>query len=99
MEAARQRYGSRDYRNAHGVMRDVLVAAVNENMESELAQLRVPVAMVWGANDRDVPVAVAELASSMISSPHSLRVIASVGHLLPTEAPHELVESVLEALA
>jgi len=33
LEAARQKYGSRDYRDATGVMRDVLVASVNESYE------------------------------------------------------------------
>ena len=36
MEAARQRYGSADYRAAQGIMRQVLVRAVNETYEAQL---------------------------------------------------------------
>ena len=42
MEAARQRFGSADYRAAQGVMRQVLVRAVNERYGDELAALRCP---------------------------------------------------------
>jgi len=95
MERARQRYGSTDYRNATGVMRDVLVVAVNESYENEVARLSMPVAMVWGGDDREVPLDVAERAMAMTSGPHTLRVLDHVGHLVPTSAPGDLAEVVL----
>ena len=98
MESARQRFGSADYKNAHGVMRDVLVASVNESYETELGLVRAPVSLLWGSLDREVPTAIAERASSLLNVPNSLRIIEGVGHLLPTEAPHELTTSVVERL-
>jgi len=99
MEAARQRYGSTDYRNASGLLRDILVATVNESYEDELARVRVPVFMVWGELDREVPESVATRASALLNTPHTYRCVAGVGHLLPTQAPHELATVTLEALA
>jgi pimeloyl-ACP methyl ester carboxylesterase len=98
MEAARQRYGSNDYRHASGLMRDVLVASVNESYEDELARVRVPVVMVWGELDRDVPEIIATQALALVAAPHGFRSVKGVGHLLPTEAPHELLASTLELL-
>jgi len=98
IEASRQRHGSSDYRNAKGVMRDVLVISVNESYDDELNHLVPPVTMLWGERDYEVPVAIAQEASTLISAPHTLRVLAGVGHMVPTEAPDELVRSVLEAL-
>lgn len=98
MESARQRYGSLDYRQARGIVRDVLVATVNESYEEELAGLAVPVSMLWGELDQEVPVDVAINAGALISAAHSLRVVPGVGHLVPIEAPHELVRSVCEIL-
>jgi pimeloyl-ACP methyl ester carboxylesterase len=97
MEAARQKYGSRDYRNASGVMRDVLVARVNESYENELSRLNVPVTLLWGEEDREVPVEVANRASASIGSTHTLQLLQGVGHLLPTEAPSDLA-NVVEAM-
>lgn len=99
IEAARQRYGSRDYRNATGIMRDVLVATVNESLEEELARVTASVVMVWGERDAEVPADVAARAGALLHGAHSYRSLEGVGHLVPTEAPHELVVSVLEALA
>ncbi len=98
METARQRYGSLDYRNAHGLLREVLVASVNESYEDELAMIHQPVALVWGENDYEVLVDVAQRGAQLLSGPHSLRVLARVGHFVPTEAPDELVASVKEVL-
>jgi len=97
MEAARQKYGSSDYRQATGIMRDVLVASVNESYEAELARLDVPVTLLWGEDDREVPLDVARRASALLSTTHTLQSLQGVGHLLPTEAPGELA-SVVGAL-
>jgi len=44
LDAARQRYGSADYKAASGVMRDVLVRIVNEDYRDELGRIACPVA-------------------------------------------------------
>jgi pimeloyl-ACP methyl ester carboxylesterase len=94
MEAARQRYGSRDYRNATGVMRDVLVISVNESYEEELVHLDVPVTLLWGEDDHEVPLDVATRAAALLTTSHTLTVLDGIGHLLPTEAPAKLVDAV-----
>jgi pimeloyl-ACP methyl ester carboxylesterase len=94
IEAARQKYGSRDYRNATGVMRDVLVVSVNESYEDELSSLDVPVTLLWGERDQEVPIDVATRASALLTSTHTLQSLVGVGHLLPSEAPEELANVV-----
>jgi pimeloyl-ACP methyl ester carboxylesterase len=98
LEAARQKYGSSDYRNAQGVMRDVLVATVQETYERELNTLSVPIAFVWGEGDRDVPVEIARRASALAQGPTTVEIITGVGHLLPLEAPEALVNAAEKAL-
>jgi pimeloyl-ACP methyl ester carboxylesterase len=98
LERARQKYGSSDYRRAEGVMRDVLVASVNESYEAELTALRTPVELLWGQEDTEVPVEVARRAATMISG-ERLTVLAGVGHLVPSEAPDALVDAVTRVLA
>jgi len=94
IEAARQKYGSTDYRRAQGVMRDVLVASVNESYESELMTITVPVTLVWGENDVEIPLVVARRAMALLQGESELRVLDGVGHLVPLEAPDALVEAV-----
>ncbi len=100
MEAARQKYGSRDYRNCTGLLREVLVTSVNETYEGELARVTAPVTLLWGREDREVPVAVAEAARALlVRSPRvDLEVVAGAGHLLPVERPDAVVRAVRDAL-
>jgi pimeloyl-ACP methyl ester carboxylesterase len=96
LEAARRRHGSADYRAASGVMRDVLVTMVAESYEDELARWRGPTTLVWGADDREVPPAVAERARELLGGPSSLRLLEGVGHLTPSEAPGALADAAAE---
>lgn len=89
LEAARRKYGSADYAAAHGVMRDVLVTVVNETYENELPSVVQPTRLVWGADDRDVPVEVAERALALLPNA-TLDVLPDVGHFVPTVAPDAL---------
>lgn len=97
LEAEKQRRGSDDYRSARGVMRDILVKVVNEEYPTELRSISSDVLLLWGGNDREVPVDVAERALSMTTNAR-LEVIEGVGHHVPLEAPERLrtaVESFL----
>lgn len=99
MEAARQRYGSTDYKNASGRLREVLVASVSESYEEELHRINVPVVMIWGELDTDVPVEIARRAAALLPTPPTIRVLTGVGHFVPTLDPGALVASAREALA
>lgn len=90
MEAEKRRRGSADYRAVTGVMRDVLVTVVNESYESELAELTTPLKLVWGAEDRDVPVNIAERAIDLVPAPVELDVVEGGGHFLPLSHPERL---------
>ena len=97
MEAVRQERGSADYRAASGVMRNVLVKVVNESYEAELADLKSPVLLLWGAEDREVPVSVARTAARIIDESGGaaqLEVLEGVGHHVPTEAPEALRQAI-----
>jgi pimeloyl-ACP methyl ester carboxylesterase len=89
METLRQRYGSADYRAATGVMRQVLVRTVNETYDDQLRALRCPVELVWGDDDAEVPLSVAETATGLLARPN-LTVCRGAGHLVPLTAPDGL---------
>jgi pimeloyl-ACP methyl ester carboxylesterase len=99
MEALRQRFGSADYRAAEGVMRDVLVRVVNERYDEALAATRCPVDLVWGADDKVVPLGIAQAVADRLGQRARLIVVPGVGHLTPLSAPEALRSAVLEQLA
>jgi pimeloyl-ACP methyl ester carboxylesterase len=97
MEAARQRYGSPDYRAAHGVMRQVLVRTLAETYDDQLAAIACPVHLVWGDDDAEVPLVVAERLAERLAGA-TLTVCPGAGHLTPLTAPRQLRRAVLDSL-
>lgn len=98
MEWLRQRYGSTDYRAATGVMRDVHVRTVNETYDDVLGRLAAPVELVWGADDADVPLAVAQAVHRRLPG-STLVTVPGAGHLTPLTAPEALRASLERLLA
>jgi pimeloyl-ACP methyl ester carboxylesterase len=90
MERRRQRSGSADYRNAQGIMRDVLVRAVNETYEDELARAGCPVSFLWGEGDTAAPAEVARRASAMVPRVVEVEVVAGAGHDVHRQHPERV---------
>lgn len=97
MEREKRSRGSEDYRAATGVMRDILVKVVNESYEGHLNRINSHVHLLWGENDSDVPLSVAEAAQALIDD-CSLEILPGVGHFVPLEAPEALRAAIERAL-
>ena len=93
MEALRMKYGSTDYRNAVGVLRPVLVKAVNEDYLRPLSAFPHPVELVWGEADDEVPPVVAEIAVEKCARGH-VEIVPGGGHLI-SQTMAEALRSVL----
>ncbi|AKT51051.1 hypothetical protein ADJ73_06495 [Arsenicicoccus sp. oral taxon 190] len=81
----RKKYGSADYNAAQGVLRTVLVKAVNEDYTRELEAARaggIRTEMVWGEGDTAASVAMARTAAGLIGPTAHLDVVAGSAHLL-----------------
>jgi pimeloyl-ACP methyl ester carboxylesterase len=94
MDELRERHGSADYRAAQGVMRDVFVRVVNESYEEQLAALRCPVELVWGDDDTETPLPVAEEAAGLLADA-TLSRLSGAGHMTPLTAAADLRAAVL----
>ncbi len=92
LEAARRRYGSADYRNAEGVMREVLVASLAASDDDAVASVRCPVALVWGARDTAAPLSVAERAQVAFRRAH-LEVLDD-DHFVPLHHPEAMAQAI-----
>lgn len=72
------RFGSSDYRSA-GPMRAIMVRVVNEDLRPLLASIQAPALLVWGENDRDVPVSDGRVMAAGIRDSR-LEVLSGAGH-------------------
>ena len=102
-EEIRRRSGSADYNAASGVMRDTLVRVINESFDDELGRVAVPVALVWGEFDTDVPRDVAERAAALLEDGRapwvSVTIVPGAGHLTVTEEPAAIRTAIDAVLA
>jgi pimeloyl-ACP methyl ester carboxylesterase len=98
LERARNRYGSADYVAAQGVMRQVLVRLLAERYDEQLSAVRCGVELVWGDDDAEVPISVAEAAASALPGA-VLTICPGAGHLTPLTVPDSLRQAVDRALS
>ncbi len=89
MEKLRRKYGSYDYAHATGVMREILVRQLGENYADDLMGIACPTWLVWGMEDREVPLEIAREVDKMIPGA-TLTELPGVGHLVPVEAADAL---------
>jgi len=99
MERRRHRSGSADYRNADGIMRDVLVRTVNETYEQQLRAVHCPTSFLWGEGDTAAPADVARRASELVSQVVDVEIVVGAGHDVHREHPERVrahVDAVVE---
>lgn len=94
MEALRRSRGSDDYRQATGVMRDVLVTVVNEEYGSLLDRIEQPVELVWARSDDAAPLEVAERARGRLRRGELTVLDGPAHHDLPLVAADALIAAV-----
>ncbi len=95
MEKLRSRYGSTDYRNSQGIMREIFVRVVNEDYSEIIRRIEVPVNLLWGDGDKTVPVVVAERALQLNAEKLSLTMVPG-DHFVAVTSPAVLLDSVLD---
>ena len=89
IEMRRRSAGSSDYNNARGVMRDILVKVVNEDLRHVMPAIKAPTLLVWGENDTATPVADARIMEKRIAG-SGLVVLKNAGHFSFLEKPYEV---------
>ncbi len=77
-EYAKKHMGSNDYRMAQGVMREILVNTVNENLEEKAKRIQAETLIIWGDQDEAVPVSEAARLEELI--PNSAKIILPGTH-------------------
>lgn len=74
-----KKYGSEDYKNAQGVMRETMVKILNNNIEILLKDISCPTLLIWGDNDTATPLYMAEKMKKLIVD-SGLVILKNAGH-------------------
>ena len=97
MEAMRDKYGSSDYRNTSGVMREVFVKAVNEVYDEPMGKITCPVELVWGDADTETPADIATRSEGLLADA-TLTIVGGSDHWLPISDPQPVREAIARRL-
>lgn len=73
------KFASTDYKNSSGIMRNILVKVVNENLEPILHKIKAPTLLIWGDKDTDTPLYMGKIMESKIKD-SGLVVLEGTGH-------------------
>ena len=65
-EIVKKHIGSIDYRNASGVMRDILVNHVNTDITKDLEKISCPTIIIWGHKDTTINIENGYILSNLI---------------------------------
>lgn len=79
IERAKRKLGSTDYQNAQGIMRDILISVVNEDLTPLLAKITAPTLLIWGEQDKATPVSDGERMAQLIPNA-GLVILKNAGH-------------------
>tara|TARA_B100001250_G_scaffold113924_1_gene96346 strand:- start:13043 stop:13750 length:708 start_codon:yes stop_codon:yes gene_type:complete len=79
IEKIKKKKGSYDYRNSQGIMRENLVKAVNDDLSKELENIKSKVHLIWGSEDKEVPIDIAKEANKKIKK-SNLHILEGQGH-------------------
>ncbi len=74
-----KKFGSRDYRDAEGVMRQTMVKVINDNLLRLLSDIKVATLLIWGENDEDTPLYMGEMMEKEIPD-SGLVILKGAGH-------------------
>jgi pimeloyl-ACP methyl ester carboxylesterase len=76
-------------------MRQLITGCTRQLSDADLQRIEVPTALVWGREDRMVPLQIAELASARFGWP--LQVIEDAGHVPMVEQPESFMRALRAA--
>jgi pimeloyl-ACP methyl ester carboxylesterase len=68
----------------------------NTRLEKRLKLIRAPTLLLWGNEDRIMPISYADRICKALAGPHDLRVIGCAGHLAELDQPGAVAEEILD---
>lgn len=88
-------FGSKDWREASGIMRESVKLIVGENLENDMSKITIPTLLIWGNEDNTTPLWQGKLINSLIKN-SELKIIDGANHGVPYRQPREVAELIID---
>jgi pimeloyl-ACP methyl ester carboxylesterase len=86
-----------DYPYAEGIMKDIYLKIIKEDLSSFLPLIQTPTVIIWGENDKIKKIKEARLLQEKIKN-SKLEILANAGHSLYRKYPEESVKIIIRYL-
>lgn len=90
LQAAREHFGSADYKSAPEVMRKTMVRVIGVDLRDVMHKINCPTLLIWGDKDTETPLSNAKFMEKEIKD-CGLCVIEGAGHFSFVEQPARIV--------
>jgi len=87
----------RDYAKANGTMRQIIKKVLTEDLLKDLPQIKIRTLIIWGENDKLVPVKYAHIFKEKIEN-SELKILPKIGHSPHLEVPEKLTKIIIQFL-
>jgi pimeloyl-ACP methyl ester carboxylesterase len=88
-------FGSRDYQDA-GVMREIFLKVVNEDLGNKARQIKCPVHLIYGDKDSETPLEIGQRLNMLIPA-SKLTILEGLNHYsVLSEGRHQVAEKLME---
>lgn len=88
-------FASKDYFKAKGIMREIMKKVIEEDLSSYLPRIKTKTLILWGKEDKILPVSLAKEFNSKIQN-SKLLILEKVGHSPHLEVPEILSKILIE---
>ncbi len=79
LEKFYKKYGSTDYKQTQGTMRQTMVKVINDNLIDLLPDIKASTLLIWGEKDEDTPVYMGKIMEEKIKD-SGLIILKGAGH-------------------
>lgn len=90
--------GTRDYLRANNQMKEVMRRVISEDLTEFISQIKMPTLIVWGKNDKVLPLKMGKIMKEKISG-STIEIIEDAGHAPNIESPDIIAASILRWFA
>lgn len=91
--ALREKFSSDDYLKSHGIMKEVLIKTIDEDLTDDAGKIQAPVLIIWGKNDKELQVKDAFILYKTIKN-SQIEIFENAGHFVFLDKPKEFLDAV-----
>lgn len=90
-EHLREKFSSPDYLQASGVMKEVFLNSINEDLTNDAKKIQAPALIIWGEDDQELPVQDAFILQKTIKQSR-VEIFDNAGHFMFLEKQQDFLK-------